>query len=128
MNDEIIQLEVKLAEAHERIGYLERMRALTEGKSVILEAQLGGWEAQCAAQVRAAQIYLDATADIAHTGPQIAARGRLVNAVSSNAGKLLTAKLTELRSALEVLLAGPTDAAQERARAALRPAELFPEE
>lgn len=117
--EEVVQLTVKLGEAHERIGYLERMCMHAEGKAIILEAQLGGWEAACAAQVRAARIYLDATADIAHTGPQIAARGRLVNAIHSNAGELLLAKLSELRSALEVLLANPTDAAQERARAVL---------
>lgn len=71
------------------LGEIDQAKA----KNTILQAQLGGWEAACAAQLQAARIYLDATADLAHNGPQIAARGRLVNAIESNVGELLLKRL-----------------------------------
>jgi len=98
--EEIVQLSVKLAHAHERIGYLERTQAHAEAKTLILEAQLGGWEAACAAQVQAARIYLDATARTIHTAPQLAARGRLETAIDSNAGELLLKRLAQLEQAV----------------------------
>jgi hypothetical protein len=88
----------------ESIATLESQLANANGRAQILAAQLGGWEAACASQVKAARIYLDATADMAHNGPQIAARGRLANAIDSNAGQFLLARLQpadELADAVE---------------------------
>jgi hypothetical protein len=82
----------------ESIATLESQLANANGRAQILAAQLGGWEAACASQVKAARIYLDATADMAHNGPQIAARGRLANAIDSNAGQFLLSPMRSSRS------------------------------
>jgi hypothetical protein len=88
MSDDVTALQ-----AH--IATLEREIDQATFRAHILQAQLGGWEAACAAQVQSAQIYLDALSDTAHTGPQIAARARLANAIDSNAGELLLKRLQQ---------------------------------
>ncbi len=71
-----------------------RKRAIeAEVKAQILEAQLGGWEAQCAAQVEAALAYLGQMGFLEHTHVQLAARHQLVDTIETDAGRLLLAKL-----------------------------------
>ena len=92
----------------ESIATLESQLDQANGRALILQAQLGGWEGAYAAQMLAARGYIDALANRAHTDAQT--RAELTKA---------RADVAALRSALEVLLGGPTDAAQTRARAAL---------
>jgi len=96
----IAELHGRAQNGEHQAAEWERLKselAQTDMKAQILQAQLGGWEAQCAAQVLAARIYLDALADTAHDGPQLAARGRLANAIDSNVGELLLGRLQRLQ-------------------------------
>jgi hypothetical protein len=84
----------------ESIATLESQLGQAEGKAIILEAQLVGWEAACAAQVLAARAYLTALRHTGHTVPQLAARLELELSIDSNAGEILLATLDRLRTAL----------------------------
>jgi len=101
MREEIVQLSVKLAHATERNGYLERTQAHAEAKSLILEAQLGGWEAACAAQVeilRDVQTFL--RYNVVGTAHVESLIGRIEKATETNAGELLLVRLAKLEDAV----------------------------
>jgi hypothetical protein len=97
MSNEVLALR-------ESIATLESQLQQAEGRAIILQAQLGGWEAACAAQVLAARAYLDSLAGTNHNDAQLLARGQLELAIDSNAGQLLLTRLQpadELADAVE---------------------------
>lgn len=94
-------------EIYSAAGLLARIEALTAerdrhaARAEILAAQVLGWAAQCAAQVQAAQAYLDAQADIPHTGRAIGARVRLAHTIETDASRALLAALAAANSAVD---------------------------
>ena len=85
----------------ESIASLESQLQQAEGKAIILEAQLGGWEAACAAQILAARAYIKSLRNTGHNAVQLAFREQLELSIDSNAGETLLAQLEQLRTALE---------------------------
>ena len=71
---------------------IEQIRT-EQARGLIIEAQLGAWEAQCAAQVTTAQAYLDVLGQTMHSDGALAARAGLERAIGSNAGHLLLRRL-----------------------------------
>ena len=97
MSSEIIALR-------ESIATLESQLREAEGRAVIMQAQLAGWEAACAAQMLAASAYLKTLRHVGHTDLQLAARHNLEHSIDSNAGEMLLARLRpadELADAVE---------------------------
>lgn len=73
--------------------FLERLQQ-AEFKATILQAQLGGWEAACAAQVRAAQALLDYYQNGLLPDPALdPLLDALHRAIDTNAGELLLKRL-----------------------------------
>lgn len=92
------------------LAYWQRRALEAEAKAQILTAQVGGWAAQCAAQVEAAEIYLDATAASPHDSTQTGARRALATVIETDASRLLLERLQSAqadaaayRRALEVV-------------------------
>jgi hypothetical protein len=86
------------------IATLESQLNEANGRAIILQAQLGGWEAACAAQVDAARAYLGMMGALEHSSAELAARHKLVDAIETNAGEILLARVRpadELADAVE---------------------------
>lgn len=85
----------------ESIATLESQLEQAEGRAIILQAQLGSWEAACAAQVEAARAYLTTLRHVGHSDAQLRARQELEHSIDSNAGETLLARLERQRITLE---------------------------
>jgi len=95
LTDEIC---LELAPLREEIAALGRARDEAEGRAIILAAQVGAWEAQCAAQVEAARHLLDRIEPInLDADPELRRLVEvLAQTIDTDAGKLLLGKFEEL--------------------------------
>ena len=115
----------RIATAHNTIVEAFRAAAVhLEARNRIMAAQLAGWEAQCAAQVEAAQVLIDHI-EVNHpvcliADPELAGQfDRLKETITTDAGRLVLMKLREL----EQQIGGVVRA--EASAAALRQALLY---
>jgi hypothetical protein len=100
MNTELAAYQKAVESAKEQIAQLTRERDQAEFKATILQAQLGGWEAACAAQVAAIRRALDGCVFCREGTCRADAHQWLREAIDSNAGELLLKRLAQLEDAL----------------------------
>lgn len=105
------EIRAELAPLRNQATDLMRERDQALGRASILAAQLAGWEAQCAAQVQAAQLLIDHI-EVNHPAcltedPELPGRlERLKEAISTDAGRFVLAKLRDLEQEVSRQQAG----------------------